>query len=131
MWKIALLKGMHAPPKGCLYSFWESGHTWLRCKKQQGRARNMAALELNAIRTAMENRIGETVELHCYSRRKVSRHVGVLEGAYNAVFTVLVLTEDGPRRMSYTYADVLTKSITIKPADAEENVQNAEKSLPL
>lgn len=78
------------------------------------------ALELNAIRADMENRIGETIELHSYSRRKVSKHVGVLEGAYNAVFTVLVLTEDGPRRLSYTYADVLTKSITIKPAQSRE-----------
>ncbi len=76
----------------------------------------MGALELNAIKAAMELRIGETIELHCYSRRKVSRHVGVLEGAYNAVFTVLVSTEDGPRRLSYTYTDVLTKSIMIKAA---------------
>ncbi|MGI6150493.1 MAG: Veg family protein [Christensenellales bacterium] len=86
----------------------------------------MGALELNAIKAAMENRIGETVELHCFSRRKVSKHVGVLEGAYNAVFTVLVVTEDGPRRLSYTYTDVLTKSILIKPAgEFEEEVPKA------
>jgi uncharacterized protein Veg len=80
----------------------------------------MGVSELNAIKISMENRIGETVELHCYSRRKVSKHIGVLEGAYKAVFTVLVLTEDGPRRLSYTYADVLTKSITIQPANGYE-----------
>jgi len=91
----------------------------------------MGALELNAIKAAMELRIGETIELHCYSRRKVSRHVGVLEGAYNAVFTVLVITEDGPRRLSYTYTDVLTKSIMIKPAQeppAEREIPAAQLS---
>lgn len=99
----------------------------------------MGALELNAIKAAMELRIGETIELHCYSRRKVSRHVGVLEGAYNAVFTVLVITEDGPRRLSYTYADVLTKSIMIKPAQEIPGereipapvISSAEQSLPI
>ncbi len=99
----------------------------------------MSALELNAIKTAMGLRIGETVELHCYSRRKVSRHIGVLEGAYNAVFTVLVVTEDGPRRLSYTYTDVLTKSILIKPAqkvsvereDPAPAVSPAEQGLPV
>lgn len=99
----------------------------------------MSALELNAIKTAMGLRIGETIELHCYSRRKVSRHIGVLEGAYNAVFTVLVITEDGPRRLSYTYTDVLTKSILIKPAPkvpAEREspalaITPAEQGLPI
>jgi uncharacterized protein Veg len=79
----------------------------------------MGALELNAIKAAMELRVGETVELLCYSRRKVSRHIGVLEGAYKAVFTVLVPTEEGPRRLSYTYADVLTKSIMVKSHGSE------------
>ncbi len=77
----------------------------------------MGTTELNAIKSAVEDRIGETVELHCYSRRKVSKHIGVLEGAYKAVFTVLENTEDGSRRLSYTYADVLTKSILIKNAE--------------
>lgn len=73
----------------------------------------MAAMEWNAIKSELALKVGETIELHCYARRKVSRHIGVLDGAYNAVFTMLVGTEDGPRRLSFTYADVLTKAITI------------------
>jgi len=86
----------------------------------------MGALELNAIKAAMELRVGETIELLCYSRRKVSRHIGVLEGAYKAVFTVLISTDEGPRRLSYTYADVLTKSIMVKSWEDAEPVEKRE-----
>lgn len=70
---------------------------------------------LGGIRAAIEARVGSPVELTYRSRRKESTHSGVLEGAYGSLFTVRVLVDGTEQRLSYTYSDVLTNCVTVKP----------------
>ncbi len=70
---------------------------------------------LGGIRASIAERVGTPVELTCRSRRKELIHSGVLEGAYGSLFTVRVLVDGTEQRLSYTYSDVLTNCVTVKP----------------
>jgi uncharacterized protein Veg len=69
---------------------------------------------LSAIRKRMSEYVGSNVELICHNRRKLLTRHGVLEGAYGSVFTVMVCENDIEQRLSYTYSDVLTNSVTVR-----------------
>ena len=69
---------------------------------------------LSTIRRQMEASVGSSVELTCHNRRKLLTRRGVLEGAYGSVFTVVVRENDIEQRLSYTYCDILTQSVTVR-----------------
>lgn len=74
----------------------------------------MSSSALAAIRRDLQANVGRTVELVSNSRRRLHSRTGVLEGAYASVFTVVVADEEGAQRLSYTYADILTKAVSIR-----------------
>jgi uncharacterized protein Veg len=70
---------------------------------------------LCSIRQAIATNVGHDVELTCRNRRKESVRRGVIEGAYGSLFTVIVCVDGQQRRLSYTYCDILTKSVIVRP----------------
>jgi len=69
------------------------------------------ARELEHIRQYVVACVGRDVELVCSERRRTQCARAVIVGAYPTVFTLLC--EDG-RRVSYTYADLFTRSVSIR-----------------
>lgn len=71
---------------------------------------------LDKIREDLDSFVGEPVKLRAnQGRRKILEAEGVLEQTYPRVFVVRI--DDDPRsvkRMSYTYADVLTSTVEVR-----------------
>lgn len=76
------------------------------------------------IKRIISAQVGKNVELVCRSRRKESIHRGVLEGAYGSLFTVKVLVDGIEQRVSYTYTDVLTRSVIVKPLPKSAEIKS-------
>lgn len=68
---------------------------------------------LASIRMDIENHIGEQVTLKANGgRRKVLVNKGIIEKAYPNIF-VIRLDQDTQRTVTYSYSDVLTKTVQI------------------
>jgi len=68
---------------------------------------------LASIRTDIENHVGEKVTLKANGgRRKVLINKGVIEKTYPNIF-VIRLEHDTQRTVTYSYSDVLTKTVQI------------------
>ncbi|MDD2200852.1 MAG: Veg family protein [Firmicutes bacterium] len=71
---------------------------------------------LDKIREDLDSFVGKPVKLRAnQGRRKILEAEGVLEQTYPRVFVVRI--DDDPRsvkRMSYTYADVLTSTVEVR-----------------
>ncbi|WP_040210578.1 Veg family protein [Clostridium polynesiense] len=68
---------------------------------------------LSAIKKDIERHIGEKVTLKANGgRRKVYVNEGVLESVYPSIF-VIRLDNDTQRTVTYSYSDVLTKTVQI------------------
>lgn len=68
---------------------------------------------LTTIKKDIENHIGEKVVLKANGgRRKVLINNGVIEKAYPSIF-VIRLDSDTQRTVTYSYSDVLTKTVQI------------------
>lgn len=68
---------------------------------------------LTAIKCDIESHVGERVTLRANSgRRKVSVNCGVLEKTYPSIFVVR-LENDNQRTMTFSYSDVLTKTVQL------------------
>lgn len=68
---------------------------------------------LASIRMDIENHIGEQVTLKANGgRRKVLVNKGTIEKAYPNIF-VIRLDQDTQRTVTYSYSDVLTKTVQI------------------
>ncbi len=75
----------------------------------------MAKNVLEDIRKDLDSFVGQKVTLKANrGRRKILKREGVLEQTYPNIFVVRVEGEHNPRRISYTYADVLTETVEIK-----------------
>ena len=71
------------------------------------------ARTLSAIKKDIETHIGEKVTLKANGgRRKVYVNEGVLESVYPSIF-VIRLDNDTQRTVTYSYSDVLTKTVQI------------------
>ncbi|GAB6138908.1 Veg family protein [Halanaerobaculum tunisiense] len=78
---------------------------------------------LNQIKSDLESFVGEPVTLKAnQGRRKIIRREGVLEDTYPKVFVVKVEGSQTPRRMSYSYADVLTETVEVEIKDNEMKI---------
>ncbi|WBW99711.1 Veg family protein [Oceanirhabdus sp. W0125-5] len=68
---------------------------------------------LSSIKEEIENHVGEKIVLRdSGGRRKVFVKNGVIEKTYNSIF-VIKLDDSNDRRISYSYSDVLTKTVQI------------------
>lgn len=68
---------------------------------------------LETIKSDIENHIGEQVTLKANGgRRKVFVNKGTLEKTYGNIF-VIRLENDNQRTVTYSYSDVLTKTVQI------------------
>lgn len=68
---------------------------------------------LASIKRDIENHVGERVTLKANGgRRKILINSGVLESTYPSIF-VIRLDSDTQRKVTYSYSDVLTKTVQI------------------
>ncbi|MEG2650683.1 MAG: Veg family protein [Eubacterium sp.] len=57
---------------------------------------------------------------HIRAKKKLYHKEGVIEGTYPSIFTVKVKEEKrAPQRLSFSYSDVLTRSVKIDLLDTE------------
>ncbi|MCK4259962.1 MAG: Veg family protein [Halanaerobiales bacterium] len=74
----------------------------------------MAKKVLDDIRKDLNSFVGHQVTLKANrGRRKILQKEGVLEQTYPNIFVIRVEDDHNPRRISYTYADVLTETVEI------------------
>jgi len=74
--------------------------------------------ELIGIKENLAENVGSKVKLKSkHGRKKVVVREGVIENTYPSIFTVMLDAEDdvvtSERRVSYSYADVLTKTVEL------------------
>lgn len=68
---------------------------------------------LASIKNEIERHVGEKVTLKANGgRKKVFVKDGVIEGTYPSIF-IIRLGNDTQRRVSYSYSDVLTKTVQL------------------
>ncbi|TDX51288.1 Veg family protein [Orenia marismortui] len=70
---------------------------------------------LKQIKSDLDSFVGKKVRLKAnQGRRKIIEKEGILEQTYPKVFVVKVDEDQTPRRISYSYADVLTETVEVK-----------------
>ncbi|MCR4397590.1 MAG: Veg family protein [Firmicutes bacterium] len=70
---------------------------------------------LDEIRRSLQGHLGERVIVKAdKGRRRVSEDEGILEGVFPSIFLVKVNASGGPRRLSYTYSEVATRTVRIQ-----------------
>lgn len=80
---------------------------------------------LDVIREDIESYVGKSVRLRANrGRRKVIEATGVIEKTYPKVFVVKLDKGSAVKRMSYTYADVLTETVELLIDDNRVGVVN-------
>ncbi len=66
------------------------------------------------IKRDLEAYVGEKIRLRANKgRKKIIEREGVLEGTYPNIFTVRLSEADTVRRVSYSYADLLTETVEL------------------
>ncbi|MEC9488239.1 MAG: Veg family protein [Halanaerobium sp.] len=75
----------------------------------------MAKNVLKEIKDDLDAFVGQRVSRRANKgRRKIIQKDGVLEKTYPHIFVVKVEEGQSPRRLSYSYADILTETVEIK-----------------
>ncbi len=76
---------------------------------------------LDKIRDNLSSRLGSEMKFRTnLGRCRVLERIGVLEEVYPNLFVIKVVEGDTVRRISYTYVDVLTKTVELSsPGDGE------------
>ncbi len=78
---------------------------------------------LEEIKRDLDSFLGHEVSIKANNgRKKIMRKVGILEKTYPRVFVIKVQDEDSPRRLSYSYADILTETVEIKVKGQEDRI---------
>lgn len=86
-------------------------------------ATNRTPISLEDIRRNLEAHVGKRVYLKANrGRRKVVEAEGILENTYPKVFVVRLDKKSPIRRISYTYADVLTETVELTFEDPQVGV---------
>jgi uncharacterized protein Veg len=69
---------------------------------------------IDQIRSSIELHLGERVRIRANKgRRRVEEREGTLEDAYPRLFTVQLGEDQHYRRVSFTYADILTEVVEL------------------
>ncbi len=76
---------------------------------------------LDRIRDNLSSRLGSEMKFRTnLGRCRVLERIGVLEEVYPNLFVIKVVEGETVRRISYTYVDVLTKTVELSsPGDGE------------
>jgi uncharacterized protein Veg len=83
----------------------------------------MAKNALLEIRRSLEAHVGSRVCLRANGgRRKTIERTGVLEETYPSVF-IVKLDQDAFKRVSYSYADILTETVEVTVVSDEGQVR--------
>ncbi|MGM0501927.1 MAG: Veg family protein [Bacillota bacterium] len=78
---------------------------------------------LTQIKSDLDSFVGKQVELKAnQGRRKIIEKEGILLETYPNVFVIKVNDDQTPRRMSYSYADVLTETVEVKIKENEMRI---------
>lgn len=73
---------------------------------------------LQQIKLDLESCLGQRVKLRANrGRKKIVEAEGVIESTYPKIFVVKLDKSYSVRRLSYTYADVLTKTVEVVVGD--------------
>lgn len=77
------------------------------------------------IKRKMEHLVGEKIKLKANKgRKRVIVKEGVLENTYPSLFVVRIKDKyDSERIVSYTYTDILTRTVQIMPCGEESKIQ--------
>lgn len=74
---------------------------------------------LQQIKSDLESHVGKRVKLKAdRGRRRIVEAEGVIESTYPKIFVVKLDQSYSVRRLSYTYADVLTKTVELTVDDS-------------
>ncbi|MGL4283060.1 Veg family protein [Eubacterium aggregans] len=76
---------------------------------------------INDVKREVESYRGCRIKLEAHkSKKKLYHKEGVIEGTYPSIFTVKVKEEKrAPQRLSFSYSDVLIRSVKIDLLDTE------------
>jgi len=73
---------------------------------------------LQQIKGGIQDNLGRRVHVKSHRGRiKSVESEGILENVYQSVFTILVLEDGIPKRLSYAYSDLFTKHLELKWLD--------------
>lgn len=73
---------------------------------------------LDRIRDDLENFVGQRIKVKANrGRKKVMEAEGILEGIYPKLFVVRLNERQSERRVSYSYADLLTETVELSIED--------------
>ena len=78
---------------------------------------------LHEIKDNVDSFVGREVKVKANrGRRKAMKKEGVLEKTHPNVFVVKVIEEEQTRRLSYSYADLLTDNVELKAKEDETRI---------
>ena len=77
------------------------------------------------IKKDIEHLVGEKIRLKANKgRKRITIREGILEDTYRSLFVVRIKDKyDSERMVSYTYTDILTRTVQIIPINEESNSQ--------
>lgn len=84
--------------------------------------------QMDLIRKELEEHLGKKVILRADKGRKryVTRY-GVIKGVYPSLFRVDVINGPEITTQTYTYSDVLTKTVKVRILDDDVNLREAKR----
>lgn len=81
---------------------------------------------LSEIKRSLDRHVGEKILLRANGgRRKTIERTGVLEETYPSVFVIKLDQENSFKRVSYSYADILTETVELMVCKGEDQVRVA------
>ncbi|UJF33127.1 biofilm formation stimulator Veg [Paenibacillus hexagrammi] len=84
----------------------------------------MAKNALLEIKRSLEPHVGQKIMLRANGgRRKTIERSGVLEETYPSVFIVKLEESNASKRVSYSYADILTESVEVTVCNDDGQVR--------
>ncbi|HHY05909.1 MAG TPA: Veg protein [Clostridia bacterium] len=76
------------------------------------------------IKRDLEPFVGNKIKLKANrGRKKIIEKVGVLESTYPNIFVIRLDEKQVKRRISFTYADILTDTVQLTVFDGDENIR--------
>ncbi len=76
------------------------------------------------IKRGLEPFVGNKIKLKANrGRRRIIEKIGVLENIYPNIFVVCVDEKQVKRRISFTYADILTDTVQVTVFDGDKNIR--------
>lgn len=84
---------------------------------------------LNDIKRDLEPFVGDKIRLRANrGRKKVIEKTGVLESTYPNIFVIRLDEKQIERRVSFSYADILTDAVQVTVFKGEENIKIKAKA---